>query len=31
VMREVRGRRDGQEVAEALRRAIARALADPAP
>jgi glutamyl-tRNA(Gln) amidotransferase subunit E len=31
VMREVRGRRDGQEVAEALRRSIARRLADPAP
>lgn len=31
VMREVRGRRDGQEVAAALRRAIARRRADPAP
>ena len=31
VMREVRGRRDGQEVAEALRRAIARRTADPVP
>ncbi|MGA8303916.1 MAG: Glu-tRNA(Gln) amidotransferase subunit GatE [Thermoplasmata archaeon] len=30
VMREVRGRRDGQEVAEALRREIARRMADPA-
>ena len=30
VMREVRGRRDGQEVAEALRRAIAQRPADPA-
>jgi Glu-tRNA(Gln) amidotransferase subunit E-like FAD-binding protein len=29
VMREVRGRRDGQEVAAALRRAIGRRLADP--
>jgi glutamyl-tRNA(Gln) amidotransferase subunit E len=29
VMREVRGRRDGQEVAEALRRAIGRVGADP--
>jgi len=29
VMREVRGRRDGQEVAEALRRAIDRLLAAP--
>ena len=31
VMREVRGRRDGQEVAAVLRRAIARRRADPAP
>jgi glutamyl-tRNA(Gln) amidotransferase subunit E len=31
VMREVRGRRDGQEIAEVLRRSIARRLADPAP
>jgi glutamyl-tRNA(Gln) amidotransferase subunit E len=31
VMREVRGRRDGQEVAAAVRRAIARRRADPAP
>ncbi|MGI0155423.1 MAG: GAD domain-containing protein, partial [Thermoplasmata archaeon] len=31
VMRAVRGRRDGQEVAEALRRSIARRLADPTP
>ncbi len=31
VMREVRGRRDGQEVAAALRRAIALRRADPAP
>ena len=31
VMREVRGRRDGQEVAASLRRAIARRRADPAP
>ena len=30
VMREVRGRRDGQEVADALRRAIAQRQADPA-
>jgi glutamyl-tRNA(Gln) amidotransferase subunit E len=30
VMREVRGRRDGQEVADALRRSIARRQADPA-
>jgi glutamyl-tRNA(Gln) amidotransferase subunit E len=30
VMREVRGRRDGQEVADVLRRAIARKQADPA-
>ncbi len=30
VMREVRGRRDGQEVAEALRRAIAAVRSDPA-
>jgi glutamyl-tRNA(Gln) amidotransferase subunit E len=29
VMRQVRGRRDGQEVAEALRRSIARRQADP--
>jgi len=31
VMREVRGRRDGQEVAASLRRAIAARHADPAP
>ena len=31
VMREVRGRRDGQEVAEVLRRSIARRREDPAP
>jgi glutamyl-tRNA(Gln) amidotransferase subunit E len=31
VMREVRGRRDGQEVAEALRRSIARAERAPPP
>jgi len=31
VMREVRGRRDGQEVAEVLRRAIARVSSDGAP
>jgi glutamyl-tRNA(Gln) amidotransferase subunit E len=31
VMREVRGRRDGQEVATALRRSMARRQADPAP
>jgi len=31
VMREVRGRRDGKEIAEAVRRAIARLLADAAP
>jgi Glu-tRNA(Gln) amidotransferase subunit E-like FAD-binding protein len=30
VMREVRGRRDGKEVAEELRRAIERVLAPPA-
>jgi glutamyl-tRNA(Gln) amidotransferase subunit E len=29
VMREVRGRRDGQEIAEALRRSIARLRAEP--
>ncbi|MGI0070791.1 MAG: Glu-tRNA(Gln) amidotransferase subunit GatE [Thermoplasmata archaeon] len=31
VMREVRGRRDGREVADALRRAIALRATDPAP
>jgi hypothetical protein len=29
-MREVRGRRDGKEIAEALRRSIARLRAEPA-
>jgi glutamyl-tRNA(Gln) amidotransferase subunit E len=31
VMREVRGRRDGREVAESLRRSIARLRAEPGP
>jgi glutamyl-tRNA(Gln) amidotransferase subunit E len=31
VMREVRGRRDGKEVAESLRRSIARLLEEPGP